>query len=205
MAFLAGDGKAALTRAIAAFEAQTAAELVVVVEPRAGHYLHVGVLLGVLGALACLTFLLYGEPSFNLHWFILDPLLVGLLTAYLGSSWPALERALTPLARRDAWVLRAARAAFVARGVADTRGRSGVLCYVAVSERRAVVLADLGVRQAVPAGAWSRALEPLLAAVARGAHGAEVAPLLVALGQLCGEHLPRQHDDENELSDEVEG
>jgi putative membrane protein len=205
MSFLAGDGKAALTRAIAAFEAQTSAELVVVVEARAGHYLHVGVLFGVLGALACLTFLLYGEPSFSLHWFILDPLLVGLLTAYLGSSWPALERALTPLARSEAWVLRAARAAFVARGVADTRGRSGVLCYIAVAERRAVVLADLGVRTAVPAAAWSQACAPLHAAVARGAHGVEVAPLLAALGQRCGEHLPRRHDDENELADEVHG
>lgn len=205
MAFLAGDGKAALTRAIAAFEARTAAELVVVVEPRAGHYLHVGALLGVLGALAGLTFLLYGEPSFDLHWFILDPLLLGLLTAYLGSGWPTLERALTPLARREAWVLRAARAAFVARGVADTRGRTGVLCYVAVAERRALVLADLGVRQAVPEAAWSRAIAPLEAAVARGAGGLELAPLLVALGQLCGEHLPRQDDDINELSDEVDG
>jgi len=205
MAFLAGDGKAALTRAIAAFEARTAAELVVVVEPRAGHYLHIGALLGALGALACLTFLLYGEPSFDLHWFILDPLLVGLVTAWLGSGWPALERALTPLARREAWVLRAARAAFVARAVADTRGRSGVLCYVAVAERRAVLLADLGVRQAVPAAAWSEATAPVLAAVARGADSLALAPLLVTLGELCGEHLPRQDDDINELSDEVEG
>lgn len=205
MSFLAGDGKAALTLAITAFEAETAAELVVVVEARAGHYLHVGALFGVLGALACLTFLLYGEPSFDLHWFILDPLLAGLLTAYLGSSWPRLERALTPRKRREAWVLRAARAAFVARGVADTRGRTGVLCYVAVAERRAVVLADLGVRQAVPAEAWTQAIAPLQTVVARGGHASEVAPLLVALGKLCGEQLPRQHDDENELSDEVDG
>jgi putative membrane protein len=203
MSFLAGDGKAALTRAIAAFEAETSAELVVVVEARAGHYLHVGALFGALGALACLAFLLYGEPSFSLHWFLVDPLLVGLVTAYLGSSWPALERALTPLARREAWVLRAARAAFVARAVADTRDRTGVLCYVAVAERRAVVLADLGVRKAIPTEAWSQACAPLVAAVARGANGVEVAPLLVALGKRCGAPLPRQHDDENELADEV--
>lgn len=205
MAFLAGDGKAALNRAIAAFEAKTAAELVVVVEPRAGHYLHVATLFGVLGALASLTFLLYGEPSFHLHWFVIDPLLVGLLCAYLGSRWPALERALTPPARRDAWVLQAARAAFVARGVADTRGRTGVLCYVAVAERRAVLLADLGVRQAIPTAAWSNATQSILAAVARGGHAVDVAPLLVALGELCSEHLPRQDDDVNELSDEVDG
>ena len=102
-------------------------------------------------------------------------------------------------------MLQAARAAFVARGVADTRGRTGVLCYVAVAERRAVLLADLGVRQAIPTAAWSNATQSILAAVARGGHAVDVAPLLVALGELCSEHLPRQHDDENELSDEVDG
>ena len=61
------------------------------------------------------------------------------------------------------------------------------------------------VRQAIPTAAWSNATGPLLAAVARGAHAVDVAPLLVALGELCGEHLPRQDDDVNELSDEVDG
>ncbi len=205
MSFLRADGKAALSRAIVAFEARTAAELVIVVEPRAGHYLHVPLAFASLTALAVLAFLLYGEPSFALHWFLIDPVVAGLAVAYLASSWSPLERLVTPAAQRERWVLRAARAAFVARHVADTRARTGVLLYIAVSERRAVVLADLGVRQAVPAAAWSQATAPLLAAVARGAQGLEVAPLLVALGEQCGEHLPRQPDDVNELSDEVEG
>lgn len=205
MSFLGGDGKAALRRAIVDFEARTAAELVVVVEPRAGHYFHIAALFGVLAAVATLAFLLYGEPSFHLHWFIVDPLLVGLFAAYLGSGWATLERALTPASRRAAWALRAARAAFVARGVADTRGRSGVLVYVAVAERELLVLADLGVRRSVPADAWTRAVAQLQAAVARGERAVALAPRLLALSELCGEHLPRRVDDENELSDEVDG
>lgn len=205
MSFLEGDGKSALARAVVDFEARTAAELVVVVEPRAGHYLHVGVVFGALAAVLGLAFLLYGEPSFALHWFIVDPVLVGLLAGWLGSGWSPIERALTPAKRRAAWVLRAARAAFVARGVADTRGRTGVLVYVAVGERQVVVLADLGVRLAVPTAAWDRAVAPLQAAVARGERAIAVAPRLAALAEVCGEHLPRQADDVNELGDEVHG
>ena len=51
MSFLRADGKAALSRAIVAFEARTAAELVVVIEPRAGHYLHVPLAFASLAAL----------------------------------------------------------------------------------------------------------------------------------------------------------
>lgn len=204
MSFLSTDGKAALSWAIVAFEARTAAELVIVVEPRAGHYLHVALAFASLAALAALAFLLYGEPSFALHWFLIDPVVVGLGVGYLTSSWAPLERLVTPPAKRERWVLRAARAAFVARNVADTRRRTGVLLYVAVSERRALVLADLGVRQAIPAEPWTRLTAELDAAVARGEPATSLPPLLANLAELCAQHLPRHADDKNELSDEVD-
>lgn len=204
MAFLRGDGKAILAREIGAFEARTSAELVVVVEPRAGHYAHIPVGFGCLTALASLAFLLYGEPSFALHWFLIDPVLLGAFVGYLAGGWAPLERALSRAARREAWALRNARAAFVARGVADTRGRTGVLLHVAVVERIATVIADLGVRQAIPEAAWTAACAPLRAAVARGEPASALSPHLAALAELCSRHLPRQDDDVNELSDEVD-
>lgn len=204
MSFLRADGKAALSRAIVDFEARTAAELVIVVEPRAGHYLHVALAFASLSALATLAFLLYGEPSFALHWFLIDPLVLGLAVGWLASSWAPLERLVTPAARRERWVLRAARAAFTARNVADTRGRTGVLLYVAVSERRAMVLADLGVRKTIPADLWSRTTAAIDQSVARGEPAASLVPHITALAELCAAHLPRHDDDENELSDEVD-
>jgi putative membrane protein len=202
--FLGDDGKALLAREIGAFEAKTAAELVIVVEPRAGHYLHVPLAFASLTALATLAFLLYGEPSFALHWFLIDPVALGLLVGWLSSGWAPLERLVTPARRREAWALRAARAAFVARGVADTRGRTGVLLHISVGERAAVILPDIGVRNTIPAAAWTAATAPIVAAVARGETAAALPPHLAALADLCAQHLPRQHDDENELADEVD-
>ena len=151
--FFQGDGKAALTRAIVAFEAATAVELVIAVRPRSDTYPHVAILAGVVMALATTTFLLYGEPEFDLHWFLVAPLVVGLAAGFAASTG-GLQWLLTRAATREQGVLRAARATFVEKSMADTRGRTGVLLYVSLAERVAVMIADLGVRQAVPPARW---------------------------------------------------
>jgi putative membrane protein len=200
--FLTDEGARALTRATAGFEAVTAAELVVVVRPRAAGYLHVGVIVGVTLALAVQAFLLYGEPEFDLHWFLVAPLVVGLGTGALAGA-PAVQRRLTRPATRERAALAAARAAFVDHRVADTRGRTGILLYVAVAERLAVLLPDLGVRQAVPEPDLARAEAELRAAVARGAPATALAAALAPLAELCARHLPRGEDDADELPNEV--
>lgn len=201
--FFHGDGRAALTRAVVAFEAATAAELVISVRARSDAYLLASVVVGALVALALTAFLLYGEPAFDLHWFLILPLLAG-VSAGLLARLPPLQRLLVRRKTRSARVTRAARALFVERSVADTRGRTGVLLYVGVSERRAVVLADLGVRRAAPAEPWARATAAIDQAVARGEPASALPPLILALADLCSDCLPRQDDDENELSDEVD-
>lgn len=200
--FFHGDGKAALTRAVAAFEAGTAAELVIAVRPRSDAYLQVGVLVGTVCALLCSAVLLYSEPEFDLHWFLLAPTLVGLALGHAANR-SGLQWLLTRASTREQRVLQAARAVFVERSVADTRGRTGVLLYVSLAERVAVVLADLGVRQAVPPAVWERAAAAVTDAVARGAPARELVAPLAGLAAVAGEHLPRAADDVDELPDEV--
>ncbi|MCY1007964.1 hypothetical protein OV079_20870 [Nannocystis pusilla] len=201
--FFADDGKGALRRAIEAFEAGTAAELVIAVRPASDRYAHVPALVGGLAAALTLAFLLYGEPEFGLHWFLVDPLLVGLAAGWLVRHSHALARGLTPRAWRDEAVLRAAKAGFLDHGVMETRARTGVFLYLSLTERAAVVLADVGVRREVPRAPWDQAVAGLQAAVAAGARATELAPHLRALGALCADALPRGEDDVNELPDEV--
>lgn len=201
--FFAGDGKAALRRAIEAFEAGSSAELVIVVRPRSERYAHAPLIVGALAGLAGLAFLLYGEPAFRLHWFLVDPVLVAAIVAWLVRDSQAAARLLTPARWRREAVERAARACFVEHGVGETRGRTGVLVYVSRAERMAVVLADSGVRRAVPREPWARAVAALAETAQRGAGAAELAPAIAGLGELCADVLPRADDDVNELPDEV--
>ena len=200
--FFQGDGKAALTRAIVAFEAATAVELVIAVRPRSDTYPHVAILAGVVMALATTTFLLYGEPEFDLHWFLVAPLVVGLAAGFAASTG-GLQWLLTRAATREQGVLRAARATFVEKSMADTRGRTGVLLYVSLAERVAVMIADLGVRQAIPPAVWDPAAAAVTDAVVRGATAVELGPKIAALAAVAAKFLPRAADDVNELPDEV--
>jgi putative membrane protein len=201
--FFADDGKGALRRAIVAFEERTAAELVIAVRPTSDRYAHVPALVGGLTAALTLAFLLYGEPEFGLHWFLVDPLLAGLAAAWLVRHSHALARWMTPRAWREEAVLRAAKASYLDHGVAETRGRTGVFLYVSLTERAAVVLADVGVRREVPREPWDEAVAALAQAVAAGARAVELAPRIAALAELCADALPRAEDDVNELPDEV--
>jgi putative membrane protein len=84
MSFLRADGKAALSRAIVAFEARPPPSSSSSSNPAPATTSTSHSLFGSLAALATLAFLLYGEPSFALHWFLIDPVLVGLAVGWLG-------------------------------------------------------------------------------------------------------------------------
>ncbi len=201
--FFDGDGKQALATAIPAFERTTSAELVITVRPRSDPYWHVSVLVGAVAALIVLALLLYTEPEFDLPWFLVCPALVGPAFG-VAARWPRAQRALTTTAQRERRALAAARATFVEHGVADTRARTGVLLYISLAERTAVVIADLAVRRAVPPDSWARALAALQLPLAAGAPATALIAPIIALGDLCGEVLPRLDDDINELADEVQ-
>lgn len=200
--FFRDDGKAALTRAVAAFEAGTSAELVIAVRPRSGDYPQAGILVGTACALVTTGFLLYSEPEYQLWWFLLWPALVGLVFGHAASR-PGPQWLFTSAAVREQRVLQAARATFVEKSVADTRGRTGVLLFISLAERLAVVVADLGVRQAIPAAAWDPAVLAITGAVARGAAAHELHAPIAGLATVAARYLPRADDDINELADEV--
>ena len=97
-----------------------------------------------------------------------------------------------------------ARAAFHDHGIADTRGRTGILVYVSRLERKAEVLADRGVREAVEAQAWETAALAIRSAAGRRApDAAALATAIASLGDLLQPVLPRSGDDVNELADEI--
>ncbi|HEY8375720.1 MAG TPA: hypothetical protein VIK91_04485, partial [Nannocystis sp.] len=176
--FFADDGKGALRRAIEAFEAKSAAELVIAVRPASARWAHAPVLVGAAAAMLTLAFMLYGEPAFGIPWFLIDPLLAGIVVGWLARRSELLARVLTPRAWREEAVQRAARASFLDHGVHETRGRTGVFVYISMTERAAVVLADLGVRREVPREPWERAAAALSRTVAAGGRAVDLVPHL---------------------------
>jgi putative membrane protein len=151
--FLSDETTTAIRNAISAVEARSSAELVVSVRARSAAYLHADILVGIAGGLAALAFLLFSPYPFALHWFLVDPILIGGLVGLLASRLPPVRRALTPRSVRDGRVRAAAGALFLEKGVHHTRERTGILIYISLLERRAAV-PDAEVERGVPHREW---------------------------------------------------
>ncbi|MCA9714567.1 MAG: hypothetical protein H6713_15885 [Myxococcales bacterium] len=197
--------RARLVRAVEAVEARSSVELVIAVRPQAASYLHASLLVGALLSYAALLYMLFAPPIFELVWIALIVAASFAVGTLFGRVAPGLTLRLVGRRRVAGRVLEAARATFVERGVSRTRGRTGVLVYVAQRERRCALVPDIGVSARLPAEVWAE-LEGRFAALAlpRRITAAAIEPLaraIEATGESFERHLPRDEDDINELED----
>ena len=197
------EAKGRVAGLVAAIEAGTSAEIVVRLSAHSGHYRHTDYLVGLaVAALALVVFLFHPAP-FPIAPF---PLFFGVAFAMgtLLSAWlPPLRRALTREALLADNVRLAARAAFVDDRVSVTRGRTGILVYVSVFERRVEIVHDVGVDEAALGEGYRRAREALETVLRSSLDADAFGAALARLGPPLAEALPRAVDDENELPDEA--
>lgn len=201
--FLTEESKRQLIEAVQAVEAVSSAEVVVAVRPQSGPYLHADLLAGVAAAFVTLLVLLFSPWSFALVWFVIDPVLAGILAAALSTRWPALRRTLTLPAARRRRVEVFARSTFLEKGVHKTRGRTGILLYVSLLEREAEVVVDSGVEPLVATESWQHAVGGICQTVRLGEDATAVSRQVRELAGLLGAALVRADDDVDELANEV--
>jgi len=202
-AFLRPADRDALTRAVETLEARSAAELVIVVRQRSGPYLHADLIAGIVFGALILGVQLFSPLEFGLLSILMGPLLGGATVGVLTSRTSTIRRLLTPLALRSQAVRTGAFAAFHERGVGLTRRRSGVLLYISLLERDAMIVSDRGVLDAVPEAAWRQKVAAVEDEVRKGATGSAVAARLVDLGDILERAVPHRAGDVNQLSNAV--
>lgn len=201
--FLTDESKAAFLAAVRTVEDASSAELVIAVRQRSGSYLHVSLAVGILTGLAALAVLLFSPWPFGLLWIFVDPVVAGALAGFVFSRSPLLSRLFTRRALRRSRTETAARSAFVERRVHSTTGRTGILLYLSLLEREAVLVADLAVEALAATSGWRAAVGEIEDAVRRGGSGAEVAAKVSGLAAVLGPVLPRSENDVDELPNEV--
>jgi uncharacterized membrane protein len=202
-AYLTPLARKAFNEAITRCETCSAIEVVVAVRGRAHGYLHVHLILGMVAALATTAVLLYSPWAFPYWSFLVDPVLTGAILGGGLGHFTAVRRALTPAAVRTRWVERDALATFAEKRIADTAGRTGVLVYLGLTERRCAVIADRGVRDVAPEATWAAVVAAIQQAAAAGVDGVTIAREIEKLGDCLKSVLPRGDADANELPDEI--
>ncbi|MEZ6126540.1 MAG: hypothetical protein R3C49_25745 [Planctomycetaceae bacterium] len=200
--------------AVAAAEARTSCEIVPVVASASGRYDRaedlVGLWLAVIGGVAVFLNLpgpgpvgSWNESSHGLQALFLAGTMVLCFTAgaLLADQFRTLRRLFTPQREMIEEVSRRARQLFYDRRVHHTAGASGLLIYVSLYERRAVVLGDRSVTEVL----GESFLQGLCDRLTAGLAAADVASAICdtiqhAVGPLENA-LPRADGDVNELPD----
>jgi putative membrane protein len=210
-----------VSAAIAAAEARTSGEIVVIVNSRPDSHAATALSAAALVALALpFSAVLFGWSPADLmpDWAGLSAreherrslevlMLVQVLTFVVVLAmgrFTALGRVMTPIGLRQDRVHRAALAQFRARGLEGTAGRTGVLLYVDAPERVAEVIADTAIYEKVPPDTWADTIEALTAGFGAGrpADGIEAAVALA--GDVLAAHFPLGEGEvRNELPDHL--
>jgi len=200
--FLDDAARAAFAKAVKAIEDTSAIEVVVAVRRKSAGYRHSNVIVGVLAAFAGLAAMLFSDYEFSIPSILIDPFVVGLIAGALVEIAPAIKRVLTPPRILEREVRRAARAAFVERGVHNTRDRSGLLVYISWLEQRVAIVRDSGLDRVLPDDAVTQLERELTTAMRIS--GTALAERLEALLSKVTVGMPRRADDANELPDAID-
>jgi putative membrane protein len=192
--------------AIREAEATTSGEIVPMIVRRSSTLGHVPVLLATLLVAA---FFAFGVPAWQAHvlgehwgWFLADLALVVALTA-IGARLPWLQRLLTTRADQAQQVDARAMLEFYQSSIQRTRGATGVLVFVSLFERRAVVLADKAINDQVPRDTWDVVCTNLVAGSRAGKLGPAIAEAVRACGEIMTPRFPIATDDTNELKNQL--
>ena len=114
---------------------------------------------------------------------------------------PAIRRSLVSPEDLDRRVGARAEAAFLEEEVFATRGRSGILLFLALFEHRAIVLGDAGINRAVEPERWKTIVEGLVSGIREGRAVDALVHAVEACGRLLEEHgVELEPGDVDELS-----
>jgi putative membrane protein len=217
-----GDSEYTLvSAAVAEAESTTAGEIIAVVADRSDGYSDVALAWSAIvafTAIAVLTFF----PEFylglvdralggwNNEWTARGifglALAMGILKfggMWLIQLWPPLKFLLIPGPIKTKRVRLRAVNLFKVGAERRTLGRTGVLIYLSMRERRAEIVADSAIASKVSPETWGDAMTMMLAELKHGGCGAGMAAAVVEVGKVLSEHFPRDADDINELPDRL--
>jgi putative membrane protein len=211
----------AVRRAVAAAEADTAGEIVTVVADRSDGYTDVALVWAAAVAFTAIAVLTFWPDFYlglvdrilgkwNAEWTPRGILGLALFVAiakfagmWLIQLWQPLKFLLIPGPIKSRRANTLALSIFKVGAERRTTGRTGILIYLSMRERRAEIVADEAIASKVAPEVWGEAMAAMLAELKRGNCGAGMAAAVEHVGKVLAEHLPRELDDVNELPDRL--
>jgi len=189
-------------QAVHSAERKTSGEIVPMIVRRSSTVGHVPLLLmSILVAL----FMVVDGPGWQYAWlgehwawYLLDAVVLLLVSTSL-SRLEFVQRLLTTNADQADQVEMRSELEFFESSVNVTDDATGVLLFVSLMERRAVVLADKGIDARVPTETWDEVCQLMIDGIRKGHVGLGLIAAIERCGEILATEFPLQADDENEL------
>ncbi|MGE0761918.1 MAG: TPM domain-containing protein, partial [Bdellovibrionales bacterium] len=155
---------------ISEIEKQTRGELVAVVVRRSSAVAHVPwVLMGFLGAIFLVVEGLYFGLQWDVHWLVTPA--AAIVIYFLSLAFARLsvvQRIFTPNIDEEWQVQQRAELEFHRADIKKTSEGTGILIFVSLMERRAVILADKGISDICPEETWAQTIAAMLEEFKKG-------------------------------------
>ena len=200
MALLGESDRQRIEAAIRQAEAETVGELVTVIAGIADDYLLLPVIYAVAIAVGLPLALWLGDVTTDFLTLYLVQLAVLVILVPL-FCWRPVTMRLVPDVLKRACAARLAREQFHALGLHETPERGGLLLFVSEAERYVEILADRGIHEKVPEGAWDRVVDEFAAKVRAGRVADGFLAAVASCGALLAAHLPASGGNPNRLPD----
>ena len=217
---MSADDHAKVSAAISAAEAGTDGEIVAITADTSDFYHDVGLHYAVailflnLAALAAWPGLIDWWWSWFAGWsapltlqetltLVLVVALVKFLVVLYIMKWMPLRLALTPGATKTRRVRRRALMLFKAAAERRTVGRTGVIIYLSMGERRAEIIGDEAITAVTTPETWGEAMAALLIEVKAGRPGDGIVAAVDRVGIVLAEHFPKTSADLNEIPNKL--
>lgn len=203
--FLSSPDRQQIMETVKAVERTTSGEIVPFVTPASYRY-PAGAMIGA-AALAFPTALLGTHFLGGFFWLGTDNLwlFVGMLCAVFWAWYavvsriPVLHRLFISEREMEEEVREAAFVNFYKHGLHFTRDHTGVLIFISVFERKAVILADKGINAQVSQDRWDAIVKDLVSGIREKRPAGAICEAVEAAGRLLAEHFPPNPDDTDEL------
>ncbi len=85
----------------------------------------------------------------------------------------------------------------------NTKDENSVLIYIAVCDKKFVIIGDKGINKVVPQEFWNSTKDLIQTQFQKGNFKQGIIDGVLSAGKELETHFPWQHGDENELSDEI--
>ncbi len=197
----------AIREAVTLAESHTTGEIVPMIVRRSSPLTHMmGMLFFIFVACLEVAFFVYSsqvvvDRAFEIQFVLV---LVSLIGAGLLSRVESVQRILTPKSDRIHNSLVRAELEFHRSKIRETNAHTGVLLFVSVMERQAVVLADEKIVKKLGDHSWDGVLETLLQGLKAQDFAVGFSKAIEQIGQILKDSFPANQHSQNDLPNDLQ-